>query len=259
MKSALLGHPLRLLLSGLMLTACGAPLDSELDPAEAPAPAEELGVQESASCSGSSVSALAISGFSSYGGEAAGGGTWSVNYPANAVHLDFLLDGMVRGQAEVLGDSNRTGSWSFSYKPMSCGVQHTFTVRAYPMTISSTGEKFWCPGSGPQERSWIFSEPCPTSTFSCGRSSSTHMTCTGTASGGNGGPYDALWYEHEQHDSGLVSNYGWYQGPLAKSFYCPMVMPPFLPANGSMSIYFVARDATGLEAAMQSRTFSCRF
>ena len=65
MKRALLGHPLRLLLSGLMLTACGAPMDSELAPDEAPAPAEELGVKESASCTGSSVSALAISGFSS--------------------------------------------------------------------------------------------------------------------------------------------------------------------------------------------------
>ncbi|HEX5746698.1 MAG TPA: hypothetical protein VFZ09_10655 [Archangium sp.] len=259
MNRSLLGHPLRLLLSGLMLTACGAPTDSELSPAEAPAPAEELGVKESASCTGSSVSGLAISGFSSWGGEAAGAGTWSVTYPANAVHLDFSIDGVVSGQAELQGDVNRAGNWNFSYKPVSCGVQHTFKVRAYPMTISSNGEKFWCPGSGPQERTWTFSEPCPTSTFSCSRSSNTHMTCTGTASGGTGGPYDALWYEYEQHDSGLVSNYGWYQGPLSKSFYCPLVLYPYLPATGTMSIYFVARDANGLQAAMQSRTFSCRF
>lgn len=253
MNHSPLGRPFRLLLSGLMLSACGAPLDSELDPAE------ELGVQESASCSGSSVNGLAISGFSSYGGEVSGGGTWSVTYPANAVHLDFFLDGTVSGQAEVLGDGNRSGNWSFSYRPVSCGVQHTFKVRAYPMSIASSGEKFWCPGSGPQERTWTFSEPCPTSTLSCSRSSSSQMTCTGSAAGGNGGPYDALWFEQEKHDSGLTSSYGWYQAPLSTSFHCPLAIPPFIPSNGTLTVYFVARDGTGLEAPMLSRTFSCKF
>lgn len=257
MKRALLGHPLRLLLSGLMLTACGGPMESEPTPAETPAPAEELGTQESASCTGSSVNGLAISGFSSYGGEAAGGGTWSVTYPGNAVHLEYSIDGVVTGQAEVLGDANRAGSWSASYKPVSCGTQHVFKVRAYPMTIASSGEKFWCPGSGVQERTWYFSEPCPTSTLSCSRTSSSQMTCTGTASGGTGGPYNALWYEREVHDSGLTSNYGWYQGPLSKSFYCPS--SPFLPSNGTMNIWFVARDANGLEAPMLNRSFPCRW
>jgi hypothetical protein len=259
MNRSLLGPPLRLLLSGLMLTACGVPMDSELASDEAPVPAEELGVKESASCAGSSVSGLAIAGFSSYGGEVSGGGTWSVTYPANAAHLDFFLDGVVSGQAEVLGDSNRSGSWSFSYKPVSCGTTHTFKVRAYPMTVSSNGEKFWCPGSGPQERTWTFSEPCPTSTLSCSRSSSSQMTCTGSASGGTGAPYSALWYEREVHNSGLVSNYGWYQAPMAKSFYCPLPMSPFLPANGTLTIWFVGRDATEMEAPALSRTFSCRF
>lgn len=252
MNRSLMGHSLRLLLSGLMLTACGAPMDSE------EASAEELGVKESASCSGSSVSGLTISGFSSYGGELAGGGTWSVSYPANAVHLDFLLNGAVIGQAEMLGDSNRSGTWSFNYSSASCGVQHTFKVKAYPMTIASNGEKFWCPGSGPQERSWSFSESCPTSTFSCSRSF-TQVTCTGTASGGTGGPYDALWFEHEKHDSGLTSNYGWYPAPMSKSFNCQMALPPFQSANGTLTISFIARDASGLQASVKSYTASCRF
>jgi hypothetical protein len=253
MNRDLLRHPLCLLLSGLMLTACGGNPDEGLTPAE-----EWLGTQESAICAGASVSNLTISGFSSYGGLAAGSGTWAVTYPANAVHLDFYIDGVVRGVTELLGDSNRTGTWNFSYEPVSCGSSHTFEVRAYPMSISSSGEKSWCPGSGTQVRTQTFTEACPTAALSCSRSSSTAITCTGGGSGGNGGPYNGYWYETEKHNSGLESSYGWYQAPLTTTFYCRM-SSIFFPSNGTLTISFSARDVSGLFSPVVARTYPCVF
>ena len=69
---------LNALMTGLLLAACGGPTEEQATLSEG-----LLGTQSSALCSGASVSSLTISSFSSYGGEASGGGTWSVTSPAN--------------------------------------------------------------------------------------------------------------------------------------------------------------------------------
>jgi hypothetical protein len=254
MKRDLLRSHLSALLSGLLLAACGGPTEEGLTPAE-----EFLGSQESAMCSGSTVSSLSILGVSSYGGEVAGSGSWAVTYPANAVHLDFLVDGVVLGRAEPTGGSARSGNWNFSYKPLACG-SHTFEVRAYPMTITSTGERYWCPESGTQSRTQTFSEACPTAGLSCSRTSTNYISCTGSGTGGTGGPYSGVWRRVEDNnDTGRTYDSGWYQGSLTGSFYCPQKTSIEYPYNGDMTVSFKARDVNGLESAAISRSFICVF
>jgi hypothetical protein len=159
MSRELLRVPLHLLLLGL-LAACGNIPDADL---EAASP-ESLGTAEAAMCSGASVSSLTISGISTYGGEMAGAGTWAVTYPANAVRLDYFIDGSMYASEQRYSDT-RSGSWSFSMTGISCG-SHTFMVKAYPMVVYSGGSTV-CLNNSPQSRSQVVSESCTPSTY-CG-------------------------------------------------------------------------------------------
>ncbi len=134
MQRELMRTSLRVLLSGLMLTACGAP---ELGGALTE---EALGARESALCSGASVSSLTLDGVSSYLGEAAGSGGWGVSTSSNAVRLEYYVDGVQRSYEERPGTS---GAWYFSKNGIACG-SHTFEVRAFPMVIDSAGNRTTC-------------------------------------------------------------------------------------------------------------------
>jgi hypothetical protein len=254
MKQVHIKLPLHVLLSGLLLAACGGSIE------EGPPPSEQLlRTQESALCSGASVSSLTISSIHAYGGEAYGEGTWSVTFPANGVHLDFYIDGIKRGEQNVAGDSNRSGTWSFSYRPVTCGEAHTLEVRAYPLSIFGTGVE-QCVNSNSASTSASFSEACPTSTLSCARTSTTQITCTGNGSGGTGGPYTGRWQRTEQNQTtGSVYQSGWYSGPLTNAFYCPQGTPILAPTNSDLLIEFKARDVNGLESNVLSQTHRCRF
>jgi len=245
---------LNALVSGLLLAACGGPLE------EGPLSSDVLlGTQGSALCSGASISSLAISSFHAYGGEASGDGTWSVTFPANGIQLDFYIDGVKRGEQQLKGDSSRAGTWSFSYRPVSCGESHTLELKAYPLSILSTGVER-CETSSPASTSATFSEACPTSTLSCARASTTQITCTGNGSGGTGGPYTGKWQRTEQnHSTGSVYQSGWYSGPLSSTFYCPQGTPILAPNNSDLRIEFKARDVNGLESNALSQTYPCRF
>ncbi len=100
------------LVSGLWLAACGT----------APEPergfAEPLGIQQAALCSGTSVSALSIYGISTYQGEMAGNGGWTVSGGANAVWLDYSVDGSIYISEVRTGTS---GTWYFSHGGITCG------------------------------------------------------------------------------------------------------------------------------------------
>jgi hypothetical protein len=250
MKQERVGSPLCALLSGLLLAACGGPTEAEL------APAEELtGTQESAICSGSSVSNLTILGVSSYGGEVAGSGSWSVTYPANAVHLDFYVDGVPRGSSEQQGDSNRSGSWNFSYSPVSCG-SHTFEVRAYPMTISSTSVDR-CPSSGPLAQSTAFAQGCPTAALTCSYSGNV-IACTGSGSGGTGSPYIPFWQERLQFSDGSESTSPWEQGSWSWSVYCAQPATRDEPTYRQF-INFKVRDNSGMDSPVRSYSRLCAY
>jgi hypothetical protein len=245
---------LNALVSGLLLAACGGPTE------ESPTPAEErLGTQEAALCSGASVSSLTITSFNSYGGEASGGGTWSVTSPANGIHLDYYIDGVKRGEQDIQGNSSRSGNWSFAYRPVSCGQTHTLVLKAYPLSILSTGIDR-CETSGPSSASAAFNEACPTSTLACTRTSSTEISCTGNGDGGTGGPYTAQWQRTEKnHATGSVHQSGWYAGSLTNTFYCPQGFPVLSPTNSELVIEFKARDVNGLESNALAQTYPCRF
>lgn len=255
MKRDLIHPAVRALLPGLMLAACGAP-EAEVTPSEEP-----LGRHEAAVCAGASVTSLTLSNVSSYGGEVVGMGNWQVIYPANAVYLEYFIDGVRYGYGERSPEdpvNNRAGSWHFSQQNVSCGVWHTLEVKAWPVVIGSTNHDV-C-GSGPSRTvSQMFYEECPTSTLSCARSSMTTISCTGSGAGGNGGPHTGLWYEIERNFStGVESQFGWYQGSMTNSFYCPMNFF-FSSYNGDLSISFKAQDASGLQSAALSQTFRCKF
>jgi hypothetical protein len=245
---------LNALLSGLLLAACGGPTEEGATLSE-----ELLGTGSSALCSGASVSSLTISSFSSHGGEASGGGTWSVTYPANGIHLDYYIDGIKRGEQDIQGNSSRTGNWSFSYRPVSCGQSHSLELKAYPLSILSTNIDR-CQTSGPSSASATFSEACPSNTLSCTRTSSTELSCTGSGDGGTGGPYTGQWQRTEQnHTTGSFYQSGWYAGPLSSTFYCPQGIPLLHPTNSDLTIEFKARDVNGLESNALSHTYPCRF
>ncbi|MFE8600908.1 LamG-like jellyroll fold domain-containing protein [Archangium violaceum] len=155
MRRALIRTPLCALLSGLMLLACGVPESEEAPPEEL-----EVGTRESAMCSGASVSSLTFSALSSYQGEVIGMGNWKVEYPANAVFLEYYLDGVRYAYSDRTPEepvNNREGSWHFSQQGIACG-SHTLEVRAWPVVLSSTGRDV-C-GPTPKTISQSYTEPC---------------------------------------------------------------------------------------------------
>ncbi|WPB82003.1 hypothetical protein KYC5002_23175 [Archangium violaceum] len=153
MRRDLPGFSLRFLLAGVLaLSACDGGSEAGLSPDEA-----SLGTHESAMCLGTSVSSLTLSGASTYQGDMAGGGTWTVAYPANAVRLEYYVDGALRSSDERTGSS---GSWSFSAAGFTCGISNTLQVRAYPMVVDSANNRTTC-WDAPRSFSYVVIESCP--------------------------------------------------------------------------------------------------
>jgi hypothetical protein len=153
-------HPVRAslcsLLSVLLLAACGG------NPEALPtSPEEALGTQEAAVCSGLSVTTLTIAGASTYQGEMAASGPWVTSSGANAVRLEYYIDGVLKASEERTGAS---GTWYFSQAGVSCGT-HTLLVKAYPMVIDSGGNRTTCWGA-PKTASQNVTEACPGGTWS---------------------------------------------------------------------------------------------
>jgi hypothetical protein len=232
--------PLCLLLSGLLLAACGVPSEAELAPA-----GEPLGTQEAAVCSGLSVTQLSINGISSYGGEIAGNGSWTVSSLANAVRLDYYVDGVWRSSEDRPGAS---GTWYFSSAGHACG-SHTFEVRAYPMVIDSNGNRTVCLES-PRSASQSVVQTCASATVSCSRTT-TNVNCTGGGSGGIG-PYRYNWRILYSNDSGSWES-GWFDDDTAYSEYCPRGF--YADAYyWNAQIQFRIIDATGVSSAIATST-----
>jgi len=200
--------PLWALLSGLVLSACGTP-EEGLTPQQ-----ETVGSQESALCSGVSVSSLTVAGVSTYQGEMAGSGNWAVSAGANAIRLEYYVDGALKYYEERLGTS---GTWYFSYGGITCGT-HSFQVKAVPMVVDSAGTRTTCSSSPTSSSLYYPAENCPTpvTTLSCSRYSTTQIRCTATASQGTGSytPYWQEYYTLEAWES------GWYSGSWTQYFYC---------------------------------------
>jgi hypothetical protein len=251
MRRDLIRPPLRVLLSGLMLAACGGAPETGLAPSEEP-----LGTQESALCSGASVTTLTILGVDSYGSEVAGSGSWAVSSPANAVHVDYYIDGAKYSESEYRSDT-RSGTWNFSYNhtPLSCG-SHTFQVRAYPMIIDSAGNRTSCQMSGPQSASKGFTQYCPSASVSCGVSGN-YVVCNGSGSGGTGSPYTPSWQFHAESTQGESYTSSWYNGDWTQSYYCPPTHV-FYPSE-QLTISFKVRDSGGAESYEDSsQSFFCQ-
>jgi hypothetical protein len=219
-----------------MLAACGgAPEEAGLAPVQEP-----LGTQRQALCSGTSVSSLTISGVSSWGGELAGSGNWVMSGGANAVRLEYRVDGSLRTSEERTGAS---GTWYFSTQGITCG-SHTFQVKAFPMVIDSVGNRTTC-WDGPTSVSQAVTQACPTASLSCSQSSST-VTCTGSGSGGSGGPYTYTWMEVHQPTETPPWSSGWYPGGSSNNFYCvPSYV--FFPAD-FVHFEVKVRDSSGMES-----------
>ncbi|WPB77592.1 hypothetical protein KYC5002_00295 [Archangium violaceum] len=158
------------LLAGL-LWLLGACSGSEVEPLF---PGEPLGNVEAALCSGLSVTTLNIAGVSSYQGEVAGSGSWAVSSGANAVRLEYYLNGVLHSVEERTGTS---GTWYFSVSGVACGT-YTFWVKTFPMVVDSNNNRTTC-YSAPRTSSQGFSEACPpcTATFYCEQGPT--LSCTG--------------------------------------------------------------------------------
>lgn len=150
MQRYLTRSPLCVLLSGLLLAACGPVPESSEGP-------ETLGVVEAAACSSSAVTSLTLSGISTYGGEMAGAGTYTVSYPANSVFLEYRIDGLLQSVQRVSGS---TGTWQFSKAFVSCGT-HTFNVKAWARVTDSAGGETICVSNPSMSLSQSVTEECP--------------------------------------------------------------------------------------------------
>jgi hypothetical protein len=128
---------LSVLLCSVLLTACGG------TEAELAAPEEEsLGTVESPLCAGQYVTQLGISTASvssSYVLEATG--SWTVSSGANAVRLEYYVNGTLSTTEERVGAS---GNWTFSASGAACGIPHDLVVKAWPMIIDSAGNRTTC-------------------------------------------------------------------------------------------------------------------
>ncbi|HEX5753663.1 MAG TPA: hypothetical protein VFZ09_46165 [Archangium sp.] len=247
MQRSTLRSPLYAVLSGMWLLACGEvpgadPLRSE----------EPLATETSALCSGASVSNLSLGGMSSYQGELAGGGNWAVNYPANAIRLDYYVNGVWRGSEErcnALGGTTSctgSGSWSFSMSGMSCGW-HSVEVRALPMVIDSAGNRSTC-GVTPTTISTSVLEYCnPTASLSCLRGYSSVVSCS--ASGSNGtGDYTPYWFDSR---SGSWNAGGW------DSSYNQCAPPSYGQPSEWLTVAFKVVDSQATESNTQYAYFEC--
>ncbi|WNG59490.1 hypothetical protein F0U59_35855 [Archangium gephyra] len=238
----------RVLLSSLLLPACGGVPEFEMAPAEEP-----LGTREAAMCSGLSVTSLNLDGISTYGGELAGAGTWEVSTFANAVSLEFYVDGQTPSTTERLGSS---GSWSYSRTGVACGPR-TFEVRAYPMVVASDGTKTVCRESY-KSATRIVTEPCPpTASVSCILQTPGLLRCTGSASGGSGsytpqwqGYWDSYFYQTEYL-------FPWQQGLWVSNSSCTPVSPR-ASVYDVVQLHFKVTDSNGVTSnTVSSPAYKC--
>ncbi len=249
------------LLSGLLLAACGGVPEAGLAPAE-----ESLGTAEAAMCSGLSVTSLTLAGISTYQGEMAGNGGWAVSPGANAVRLEYYVDGALRGTEERRGTYNSStntyqGNWYFSAAGLACG-SHGFVAKAFPMVIDSMGNRTTC-SDGVRTLSQTVTEPCPTPEVSlhfCYRYpdpyTASTVRCDASASGGSG-TYNVLWRKNN-----LSSGYpgAWTQGQWTQFFDCtyPSNPPPYNSYLAQTQFEVKVIDSNGKESSVKtSSTFSC--
>lgn len=238
-----------LLLSTLLLGACGAPLEStSLSPGETP------GQVESALCSGVSVTSLTLGGASSYGGELGAAGTWAVSSFANAVYMEFYVDG--HKQAEF-DRTTPTGTWNHSSSGISCGT-HTLEVRAWPLIIDSNGNRTKCTAQGPRVISTTFPQACPSASAQCQRNNTQQVTCTGSAWEGTG-PHTPIWQQVNRF-SDIPEPYvsmPWYEGSWSHVFSCEAPLYA-TQDDAQVQIQFKVRDSTGMESTVRSNSFYCK-
>jgi hypothetical protein len=238
------------LLSGLLLAACGA---GELPGSEWVPSEEPLGTREAAMCSGLSVTSLTLDGISTYQGELAGAGTYAVSTFANAVSLEFSVDGQTPSSTERLGSS---GTWSYSRTGVACGSR-TFEVKAYPMVVASDGTKTVCRESY-KSVTRIVTEPCPTiASISCSRISTEKVRCTGQGSGGSGA-YTPSWKTsvYSYYDQ---MEYSWpsYLGLWTVDLSCRAV-PANATAHDVLRLDLKVTDSNGVTSnTVSSPNFKC--
>ncbi len=237
--------PLSALLSGL-LAGCGTASDEGLQPFEEP-----LGNQTSALCSGLSVSNLTFSGISSWGGELAGAGDWAVSTSANAVKLEYRVDGALVTAEERTGTS---GTWYMSRAGTTCGA-HTVEVKAFPMVIDSAGNRTTCTES-PRIISQSVTQDCPTANLSCSYASN-NVSCTGSGTGGTGAPYTYYWQEEFSYPDGSQYVGSWYQGSTQEGFYCAPAM--YRDQSIRQIMRLKVRDNSGMESGVRMYTRLCAY
>jgi hypothetical protein len=244
---------LGVLVSGLLLAACGDVPGAEVAPSEEP-----LGTREAAMCSGLSVTSLDINGgISTYEGELAGAGDWSVSTFANGVFLEFYVDGQTPSTTERLGSS---GSWSYSRTGVACGPR-TFEVRAYPMVVASDGTKTICRENySYRSVTRIVTEPCPpTASISCSRISTTTLRCTGSASGGSGS-YTPYWqeYGYSYYDQMEFIN-PWHPSLWTSDMTTCTAVSANATAYDVVRRYFKVTDSNGVTSAtVSSPSYKCK-
>lgn len=251
--------PLRTLLSALLLTACGDVPEAGLAPAE-----ESVGTTEAALCSGLSVTSLSRAGISTYQGEMAGNGGWMVSTGANAVRLEYYVDGALRTAEERLGTYNSStntiqGDWYFSTAGIACGPR-SFLVKAFPMVVDSAGNRTTCT-EGSRSYSETVTEACPplnAGLYFCSRYPDPYtaatVRCDGSASGGSG-TYTYYW---RKNNLSTGATGAWVQGQWSNFFDCkaPSNPPSYYSYVAQTQFQMKVIDSHGTQSAIQTSSYT---
>ncbi|KFA94398.1 hypothetical protein [Archangium violaceum] len=224
-----------------LLVGCGGPLEER-----PPAAAEPVDTLEGALCAGLSVTSLSLQGASSYEGVMAASGNWAVSTSANAVRMEYYVDGSLRSHETRTGPS---GTWYFSAGGIACGA-HRLEVRAYAMVIDSQNNSTVCV-DGARSFSQSVSEACiPLASVSCG-TALPFAQCVGSASGG-AGTLTPFW---QQEIDGIP--FVWQQGSSWTRKLVCHAPSPGMPTH-QVRLRFKVRDSAGTESAVaSSATYVC--
>jgi hypothetical protein len=250
---------LRALLSGLLLTACGGVPETGVAPAK-----ESLGTAEAALCSGLSVTSLTRLGISTYQGEMAGSGGWTVSPGANAVRLEYYVDGVLRTTEERMGTYNSStntieGDWYFSAAGIACGPR-AFLVKAFPMVVDSLGNRTTCTDVV-RSYSETVTEPCPplnANLYLCSRYpdpyTASTVRCDASASGGSG-TYTYYWRKNNLTTGAPGA---WTQGQWSNFFDCkaPSSPPPYYSYVAQTQFQLKVIDSNGTESAIKTSSYT---
>lgn len=228
--------------AGLSVAACGAEVQAD-DDEEFAEEAIGEGAQELGLCAGT-IASTTITGVAVANGIMSATGGYSLGGGANAVYLEYLIDGVLK-QSEIRYSGS---TWQATQGGITCAA-HNLQVNAYPMVVTSSSATT-CLDNGTSAASGFYGSPCvPNATLSCVFDGAPLIICDGGGSGGIA-PLTAHWrYSWKSNSSSTWTVGDWFEAQWQDvSFMCK-------PLWYSARVEFKVKGVDGTYST--TRTYVC--